>query len=718
MSVPQTGRKLRTFIVDDHHDIADGLAEVLRIHGHEAEVAYTGEQAVRVFREKDFDIAFMDVMMPGMNGVESFLAIRRMKPNARVVMMTGYSVEQLLDQVVEKGAYGVLHKPVAMDDVLATLERVSSQGLVLIADSNPEFGSQIQGALEKNGYRTSNARTGKEALAKVLDGGVDILVLGQSLPVLSGLEVYMELRKRGRGVPTIIVTDQENGFEPELEDVYKFTTTGILTKPFNTEQLLEALGRLAPGPHNDGADSLGQPDSVPAPEDAQGAGGQPTANQPRPATASPLPMSTEPIRAETAPTLTQTRVLPAVEGDEPRDGRILAVDDDVDLVEGLADVLRTRGYEVRTANSAVRAHEIMEDFEPEVALLDIRLGKSNGLDLITSLKEIQPDMYCVMITGNADKESAITALKRGAFNYLTKPLHPHELFAVLENCFDKYFLDQKMREAFFQLQTAKEAAEANTSAVLDFYGDICDALDPLLQSIRDSSTTIVEQKLGAIGAEQYLDHAKNVLDNASRINGVMHISNDLAKARIDALEVAEEEIEICGLVSTAADLSKQALGDNGREITVSLPTSRTMLWGDWRLLKLVTMNLIADAVAAAPADGEIQLSLRCMDDGALALEISHDGKAPVGSGDGDAESRESDASRLGMSLITHVARLHGGEAVADESDGRTTVRVTLPAKRVVMTQVAEESAAEESVAEEPAAEPATPAADHGAAPSE
>ena len=94
---------MRIFIVDDHRDVAEGLADVLRMHGHEVEVAHNGEQAIRIFKEQDFDIAFMDVMMPGMNGVESFLEIRKIKPDAKVVMMTGYSVTQLLDQAIETG---------------------------------------------------------------------------------------------------------------------------------------------------------------------------------------------------------------------------------------------------------------------------------------------------------------------------------------------------------------------------------------------------------------------------------------------------------------------------------------------------------------------------------------------------------------------------------------------------------------------------------------
>ena len=241
-----TDKPMRIFVVDDHRDVAEGLADVLRMHGHEVEVAFNGEQAIRTFRERDFDIAFMDVMMPGMNGVESFMEIRKIKPAAKVIMMTGYSVEQLLDQAVDKGAYGVLHKPVAMDDVLEAVERVKSQGMVLVADDDPEFSASIKEVLEDRGYRVCLARTGSEALKTVIGGGVDILLLDLQLPVISGLEVYMQLRQRGRAVPTVVVTGHSREQAEAIDTLRAVSTTGILTKPFASSQLFEELQRLLP----------------------------------------------------------------------------------------------------------------------------------------------------------------------------------------------------------------------------------------------------------------------------------------------------------------------------------------------------------------------------------------------------------------------------------------------------------------------------------------
>ena len=90
-------------IVDDDRDLAESLADVLEARGYDVELAGSGEEAVERFRRRDFDIVFTDVKLPGMNGVESLFAFRRIRPDAKVVMMTGFSVEQLLTQAVENG---------------------------------------------------------------------------------------------------------------------------------------------------------------------------------------------------------------------------------------------------------------------------------------------------------------------------------------------------------------------------------------------------------------------------------------------------------------------------------------------------------------------------------------------------------------------------------------------------------------------------------------
>jgi two-component system response regulator HydG len=227
-------------IVDDDRDLAESLADVLEARGHAVEVAGSGEEGVERFRQRDFDIVFTDVKLPGMNGVESLFAFRQIRPDAKVVMMTGFSVERLLTQALENGALAVLHKPFAVTDILAVIDRIKPTGIVVVADDDRDFVDSIAPILRGAGYRVLVAHDGNDAVARVASGGIDLLVLDLGLPLLSGLEVYRRLKEMGKLVPTIVVT----GYTPDecagvatLRDMAE----GFLIKPFEPAHLLSAV---------------------------------------------------------------------------------------------------------------------------------------------------------------------------------------------------------------------------------------------------------------------------------------------------------------------------------------------------------------------------------------------------------------------------------------------------------------------------------------------
>jgi len=234
-------RPLRIFIVDDDRDFAESLADILKDEGHDVDLAFDGESAIARISERDYDITFMDVRLPGMNGVESFFEIRRVNPQAKVVMMTAYSVEQLLAQAIEHGAMGVLRKPFAIPQMLAVLEEVKPDGVILMADDDHDFVASLQDLLEGQGYAVVIARTGQEAVDVILANGIDILILDLKLPVLSGLEVYLTLKKRGRTLPTIIVTGYAAEEADAIDKLRMMSVAGFLIKPFDPQELLEII---------------------------------------------------------------------------------------------------------------------------------------------------------------------------------------------------------------------------------------------------------------------------------------------------------------------------------------------------------------------------------------------------------------------------------------------------------------------------------------------
>jgi two-component system response regulator HydG len=121
METGMASSNVRILIADDDQDLAESLADLLRFHGYDVDLAKDGQDALQRSLAADHDITFMDVRMPVMNGVDSFLAIRKVKPHSRVVMMTGFR-EAILQQAIDAGAEGPLSKPFPVGDILKLIE--------------------------------------------------------------------------------------------------------------------------------------------------------------------------------------------------------------------------------------------------------------------------------------------------------------------------------------------------------------------------------------------------------------------------------------------------------------------------------------------------------------------------------------------------------------------------------------------------------------------
>jgi DNA-binding response OmpR family regulator len=237
-------KRIRVLVVDDDEDFAQSLAMLLKSRGYEIELAYSGEEAIEKSYKQHFDITFMDVMLPGKSGVESFTEIRQFKPKAKVVMMTGFSLEEILDEAMEKGAWGIFNKPLNVKKMLEMLEKLRAEHILLV-DDDPDFVNSIKILLEKNGKTVFTAKDGKEAVECACSNDIDILFLDLRIPILSGLETCLELKKTGHTIPTIIVTAYADQETEAIETLKCMSITRILRKPFDPKELLEAVGQLS-----------------------------------------------------------------------------------------------------------------------------------------------------------------------------------------------------------------------------------------------------------------------------------------------------------------------------------------------------------------------------------------------------------------------------------------------------------------------------------------
>ncbi|MBB4301945.1 two-component system response regulator RegA [Rhodobium orientis] len=113
------------------------------------------------------------------------------------------------------------------------------------------------------------------------------------------------------------------------------------------------------------------------------------------------------------------------------DKRLLIVDDDRPFLSRLARAMEKRGFETDTAESIQEAIGKVDANPPDYAVVDMRLGDGNGLDVISTLRERRPDARAVILTGYGNIATAVTAVKMGAIDYLSKPADADDVYAAL-----------------------------------------------------------------------------------------------------------------------------------------------------------------------------------------------------------------------------------------------------------------------------------------------
>ncbi len=113
-------------VAEDDMDLGKGLRMVFESEGFKVTTVSTGEEAISLFQNNNYDLTLMDVKLPGMDGVEAFINILELKPEAKVVIMTAYKIDTLLAEVEDRGAVSILRKPFEIGQVLELIAKLQA----------------------------------------------------------------------------------------------------------------------------------------------------------------------------------------------------------------------------------------------------------------------------------------------------------------------------------------------------------------------------------------------------------------------------------------------------------------------------------------------------------------------------------------------------------------------------------------------------------------
>ncbi|MGZ6292741.1 MAG: sigma-54-dependent transcriptional regulator [Syntrophales bacterium] len=125
--------------------------------------------------------------------------------------------------------------------------------------------------------------------------------------------------------------------------------------------------------------------------------------------------------------------------------RLLVVDDDLNILRMLKMRLESEGYQVQTASEIETAKDLAATNEYELAILDLKFSGGSGIELMKSIREVDADLPVIILTAYGTIESAVEAMKEGAYIYLTKPFDYRELLLQIKNGIDKSKLSREVK---------------------------------------------------------------------------------------------------------------------------------------------------------------------------------------------------------------------------------------------------------------------------------
>ena len=291
---------------------------------------------------------------------------------------------------------------------------------------------------------------------------------------------------------------------------------------------------------------------------------------------------------------------------------VLVVDDETVTVELTSRFLKKCSHTVYTAGSGSEALRILEQSNGmiDIIITDINMPGMTGIELMEKAMSGRLDLQAIVITAYDELDVAIEAMKRGAMNYLRKPLDREELAVAVDKCMERINLirqveEQKKVKLRLAVQ-ARENAKAASLAKTRFLANMSHEFRTPLNHIIGFTELLVDKNCGDLNdiQEDYLD---DILQSSRRLLSLINDVLDFSRIEPDKLELEPMGVRLKTFLDNSLTAVKEEALKRGIQLSLEIGQVPDVIRADEQKLRRIMDSLLSNALKFTPDKGKIRL---------------------------------------------------------------------------------------------------------------
>jgi len=350
--------------------------------------------------------------------------------------------------------------------------------------------------------------------------------------------------------------------------------------------------------------------------------------------------------------------------------KILVIDDEEIVRESCLRILENQNYQVKTAEDGYKGLELMKEFHPDLAFVDLKMPGMSGFEVLEEIFSFDATIVTIVITGFATVNSAVEAMKKGTYDFIPKPFKPDELRLITRRALER----RKLVLETIALRNEKEMLREHFAAIVSHelkspLGAVQQNLYVLADDLKDKLTDEQKEKLGRL---------------QNRIQELVKLINTwLRVISVDISNIQEQfkQISLVPLIKHAVETVEPHAVRKDITINVKLPEILSKVEGDEGTLTEAIVNLLTNSVKYSKPGSEVLVSAQ-QDPYSIELSVSDEG---IGIAEEDINFIFADfyrgkklpegerSSGVGLSITKRIVEAHHGMIEVESKLGEGSI---------------------------------------------